>query len=139
MSNESKGTKSQGANLINALIKDSSDKASISDGVFTLGELHSDRGCLLVNLLALLDKVYSLKGNPDNLWLSHKSNSGETTEGMIHIGLTLPTKGESQETIHIGGLITASVEEELKSQGYREILESPIYPPLHSILKFFTY
>jgi hypothetical protein len=134
-----RGIKSTGSDLLNAIIKDHTDKGSISDGVFTLEELHSDRACLLVNLIALLNKIYSLKEYSPKLWISQKDNNSVSIEGVIHVGISIPDKEEPDSYIHIGGKVSSYLEEELKNIGYSEVLEAPKYPKLVEILKFFEY
>jgi hypothetical protein len=74
-------------NLVNKVISDFPNKSILSDGIFTLGELHKDRLSLYINLIDLLTVIYEAKGVRDIMWISTKDHLGNSTDGYIHLGL----------------------------------------------------
>jgi len=119
--------------VINQILMDTSNKNLISDGIFTLGELHSDRACLYVALIKFILKVYELKGvDPKTLlWKSYKDHEEkEAPSGYVHVGLTLGDRA-SNLGILLPETVTEILEIELvldKSKYY-----SPLYDSLNLI------
>lgn len=118
--------------LINSIIKDTTDKASISDGEFTFGELHSDRLSLFVTLLNLLGKISSLKNTDDYLWVSDLDYEGKSTEGYIHIGYF-----SSNADAKIGGKVPSVIKDSILEMGAKTLINAPNYPRLNKALNFY--
>lgn len=121
--------------LVNQIISDLTSKSDISDGVFTLGELHSDRITLYVFLLNLMTRIYSLKGmdTSEMIWKSPKDCLGkQSPKGYVHLGFTL---GEDIPTI--GALIPEAVV--LEMNDVKELQEAPSYKPLYKSISLIKY
>lgn len=120
--------------LINDVIRDTTDKENISDGIFTLGELHSDRLALIVNLFTFINKIYTLQGSSSTLWIADLDHKGNSTHLHFHVGITIPgTK------FNMGALVPNLVRNYFKELGAVIKIQAPQYPPLRDSLKVFDY
>ena len=129
-----------GNELINKLIEDTTDKSTISDGIFTLGELHSDRLALFTTLINLISEVYRVgsdddKGSNDLLWYTDKDSSGDDTpEGYIILGITLPKKGDNPQKSLACLLPKAPILSYFSGVKLNYIKQSPTDKPLNEAL-----
>jgi hypothetical protein len=116
--------------LIETLIKDSSDKSSISEGNFTLGELHADRAALFLGMVKLLHKIYTLKEKENFLWhcLSKKS-------GYCYLGVIIEDTTETS----LGGLFPENLLEVFIKMGSIEIESPKKLRSIYETLEVFNY
>lgn len=118
--------------LINSIIKDTTDVSSISDGEFTFGELQSDRLTLLISYLNLLSKISKLKKSDDYLWVSEKDYEGNKITGFVHVGY----RSTNTKAI-IGAKVPKVVTNIMLSMDARELDVAPKYDRLNKSLKFY--
>lgn len=126
-----------GNELINKLIEDTTDKSSISDGVFTLGELHSDRLALFTTLINLISEIYkvSSESDPNLIWYTDTDNLGNNTpEGYIILGITLPEKSNTPQKSLACLLPKAPVLKYFSGVKLNYIKKSPTDKPLNEAL-----
>lgn len=124
--------KKEELDLIENLIKDSSSKELISDGVLTLGELHSDRASLFISLVTFLKKVYTLKGENFLLW-----HADSEKEGFSHFGLELEL--DEKTKINIAGIFPELLKNTFREMGSAHLSTSKKYKPLTETLKTFNF
>jgi hypothetical protein len=118
--------------LINQIIQDTTNKENISDGVFTLGELHSDRLSLAVTLFTFLDKIIKEKKLDEYLWISKEDYNGTITKGHFHVGIKSKPGIED-----IGMLVPNILKEYIDTLNPTTLMQSPNYPKLHkSLIQF---
>ncbi len=115
--------------LINQIIKDTTDKASISDGLFTLGELHSDRLSLYVTIITLLDKVIKAQKSEEFLWISDLNSKGEKIKHHFFVGIKSKPGIEN-----IGAMVPNIVKPYMETLNPKILMQSPDFPPLHKSL-----
>lgn len=118
--------------LINKIIKDTTNKNLISDGNFTLGELHSDRISLFVTLLNFIIKIYEYKqvDTSKMVWCSDISYDNiKSPEGYIHLGISL---GDSDKDV-IAALMPKVILNNLNGVIKKE--KAPKYKNLNETLK----
>ena len=120
--------------LINQLIKDSSNKEDISDGIFTLGEIHSDRASLYINLVELVVLVSSLKKSKYKLWYYPSEH-----KGYNHYGFELISDDENSEPIILGGIFPSLLTKKFVELGAEAITGPVSYPEISETLKLFSY
>lgn len=120
-------------NLLNKIISDLPNTNDVSDGVFTIGQLHRDRVSLLANLLELVTSIYALKGIKDILWVSLKNHKGEVTEGYFHLGTF-----KDDKDLLMGALMPLELWDEYKNKAVI-VMTSPKYKPLSEVLSFYSY
>jgi hypothetical protein len=118
--------------LIEQLIADSSSKENISDGVLTLGELHSDRATLFITLISFLVKVYSLKDQTYTLWHSESEK-----DGFTHYGLELALDMENK--VNIAGIFPTILESKFIKLGSKHLPSPKDYKSLNLTLKTFNF
>lgn len=119
--------------LLNEIIKDIPNKSTISDGTFTLGELHKDRLSLYINWIDLLAVIYDAKGVPDIIWVAPKDSAGETTEGFFHLGLFAKDKN-----LVVGALVPMDLWESYQSRA-KTLIQAPRYRSLVETLPNYFY
>jgi hypothetical protein len=117
--------------IIEKLIDDSTDKGSIKVGAFTLGELHSDRVCLFINLVDFIGVVYKLKETPIKYW-----HSPSESVGYYHFGITL-NDGSSEVTL--AGIFPEVILPKWVSNNSENLEKPKEYSALNEVLKIFNY
>lgn len=119
--------------LLNKIIEDLPNKSIVSDGTFTLGELHKDRLSLYINLIDLLSVVYAAKGLNDIIWISLKDSEGKETEGYMHLGLF-----HSDPKLMMGAKVPLDLWDLFLSKS-KILMSSPKYKPLVEVLPNYFY
>lgn len=112
--------------LVNQIISEISDKSLIHDGVLTLGELHSDRCSLYLNLIEVYSKFLKLSGSEFFLW-----TAPSVIKGYVHLGLSLKdsTSGD------LAGIFPSILNKSFIELGAIELKEPRPYKTISETLK----